>query len=309
MLEAELQLVGRQTPTAGGPLDLLGVDAGGRLVVYELKRGTLTRDAVTQCIDYGSWLATQSTADLSQHIANHSGHGGIEEIPDFEEWYQSQFGEFDALLPPRLVLVGLRIDKPAERMAQFLSDRGVDLSVLTFYGFKHGGETLLARQVESSAASPKTANPSIAERFKKLDAWLSECELTDLFNTVCEAVRSNLSNSFENPTARGISFQLQVVGSSGVRGPRTYFSILAGHGGERSVTISFGVAALRQNEDAFRVLEEQLSLKDWPHGHVKRAVYISSPEAWETQRNAVLQFVEATVKAWHGYRNTPQTMA
>ena len=33
-----LTLVGRQTPTEGGPLDLLGVDGDGKLVVFELKR-------------------------------------------------------------------------------------------------------------------------------------------------------------------------------------------------------------------------------------------------------------------------------
>jgi RecB family endonuclease NucS len=37
-----LKLVGRQTETPGGPLDLLGVDDDGRLVVFELKRGTVT---------------------------------------------------------------------------------------------------------------------------------------------------------------------------------------------------------------------------------------------------------------------------
>ena len=52
MLEPGLQLVGRQTPTETGWLDLLGVDRDGRLVVYELKRGTLARDAVTQVLDY-----------------------------------------------------------------------------------------------------------------------------------------------------------------------------------------------------------------------------------------------------------------
>ena len=51
-----LTLVGRQTPTEGGPLDLLGVDADGRLVVFELKRGTLSRDAVAQVVDYASYL-------------------------------------------------------------------------------------------------------------------------------------------------------------------------------------------------------------------------------------------------------------
>ena len=46
MLIPGLKLVGRQTPTEGGPLDLLGVDEDGKLVIFELKRGTLSRDAV-----------------------------------------------------------------------------------------------------------------------------------------------------------------------------------------------------------------------------------------------------------------------
>ena len=41
MLEEGLQLVGRQTSTAGGPLDLLGVDSDGSWLCFELKRGTL----------------------------------------------------------------------------------------------------------------------------------------------------------------------------------------------------------------------------------------------------------------------------
>jgi len=58
LLMADLKLIGRQTETAGGPLDLLGVDGDGNLVVFELKRGTLTRDAVAQIVDYSSYLAT-----------------------------------------------------------------------------------------------------------------------------------------------------------------------------------------------------------------------------------------------------------
>ena len=36
LLMDDLRLVGRQTPTEGGPLDVLGVDGDGRLVVFEL---------------------------------------------------------------------------------------------------------------------------------------------------------------------------------------------------------------------------------------------------------------------------------
>ena len=39
-----------------GPLDLLGIDQDGDLIVFELKRGTLTREAVAQIIDYASYL-------------------------------------------------------------------------------------------------------------------------------------------------------------------------------------------------------------------------------------------------------------
>ena len=147
MLESGLHLVGRQTPTESGPLDLLGVDEGGRLVVFELKREKLTREAVTQCIDYASALDEKAPEDLAAFIAEHSGSGGIEKIEDFGEWYQGRFAEneLDDLLPPRLTLVGLGVDERAERMARFLSKGGIDISVLAFRGFEHEGETLLAR--------------------------------------------------------------------------------------------------------------------------------------------------------------------
>ncbi len=155
MLGTDIQLVGRQTPTDGGPSDLLGVDTDGRLVVFELKRDSVTRDAVTQCIDYASALdAMDPDEELAKHIAEHSGTHGIEKIDDFKAWYERDANEnghekeLGNLLPPRLVLVGLGVDDRAKRMARFLRARGVDISVLTFHGFQRGGETLLVSRVE-----------------------------------------------------------------------------------------------------------------------------------------------------------------
>ena len=87
LLMEDLRLVGRQTPTDGGPLDLLGVDEDGRLVVFELKRGTLSRDAVAQIIDYASYLDDMDLDALAEHISERSGTGGIDKIKDFQEWY------------------------------------------------------------------------------------------------------------------------------------------------------------------------------------------------------------------------------
>ena len=69
LLMPGLELVGRQMQTSNGNLDLLGIDSDGRLVVFELKRGTLTREAVAQAVDYASWLDSLDDADLSTRIA------------------------------------------------------------------------------------------------------------------------------------------------------------------------------------------------------------------------------------------------
>jgi hypothetical protein len=74
-----LKLVGRQVETSGGAtLDLLGVDEDGQLIVFELKRGTLTRDAVAQIIDYASFLAELGPSALSLFVSKGSGTLGIE---------------------------------------------------------------------------------------------------------------------------------------------------------------------------------------------------------------------------------------
>jgi len=65
LLMPGLKLIGRQTPTAGGPLDLLGVDRYGRLSLFELKRGTLTREAVAQVIDYAADLEAMDLTELA----------------------------------------------------------------------------------------------------------------------------------------------------------------------------------------------------------------------------------------------------
>ena len=153
LLMDDLTLVGRQTPTEGGPLDLLGVDSDGKLVVFELKRGTLSRDAVAQIIDYASDLDSLDLDTLASHISERSGMGGIEKIENFQEWYSQSFGELESLKPLRLFLVGLGADDRTERMVRFLAQNsGMDISLLTFHAFDYDSKTILAKQVEVEAA-------------------------------------------------------------------------------------------------------------------------------------------------------------
>ena len=51
-------------------------------------------------------------------------------------------------MPPRMVLVGLGVDNTTERMVDYLSKGGSNISLLTFYAFVQEGRTLFARNVE-----------------------------------------------------------------------------------------------------------------------------------------------------------------
>jgi hypothetical protein len=170
MLERGLQLVGRQTPmTGGGYLDLLAVDGDGRLVVFELKRGSLSRDAVAQVIDYASDLKTMGLNELAKLVVDQSGNRGIPKMDDFVDWYDRHYGgqSIESLRPPRMVLVGLGVDDATERMVSFLVDSGVEISLVTFQGFEYNARTLLARHVEVDSMREKPPSSSPYSLFEK----------------------------------------------------------------------------------------------------------------------------------------------
>ena len=304
MLEPGLQLVGRQTPISGGWLDLLAVDGDGRLVIYELKRGNLTRDAVTQILDYASGLDAMTGSEVAEHISERSGDAGIRRFEDFEQWYVDTHGgdDLSRLLPPRMVLIGFGVDEAAERMARFVSAGAVDLSVITFHGFRRDGETLLARQMEVSPRPTPRPTPTTAERRRDLRAYLEEHGYVDLFDLVCSDIRKRLPQHgiWEQPGAKGIGFQLAEPGDS--KSWKTYFGVQAGYIAQSAYTVSVLPQALHWGgDDAFGRLSASLKLGDWPHGG--RFLSISSDEEWEQARTAVLEFVDAVMQRRNEHRD------
>jgi ABC-type Na+ transport system ATPase subunit NatA len=180
-------------------LDLLGVDEDGRLVVFELKRGELTRLAVAQVLDYASSLNGLETSDLSDRITEMSGRGGTEKLESFATWYEENYNEALADIGrPRMVLVGLGVDAAAKRIVEFLTQANLDISLITFYGFRQNGETFLARQVEVEARGPaQVARASKAENQAKLRQRLQETGLEDIYG--------KLQTILERPRRRGFS--------------------------------------------------------------------------------------------------------
>lgn len=247
LLLPNLLLIGRQTETAGGPLDLLGVDEDGHLVVFELKRGNLTRDAVAQAIDYGSYLASLEPKDLCRHIHENSGRGGTERIEDFAQWYESRFQRPVADIGrPRVVLVGLGADERTKRMVAFLAQSELDISLITFHGFRQGNETLLARQVEVQSQSPgeqlkstKLGNQS------KLDALLISLGIRDYYSALVTALKQGLPDSaYQWPNPTGYTFYLPEASATGGQTNRAYLALFAPEQRKGAIQLYFQARAI-----------------------------------------------------------------
>lgn len=310
MLEDGLQLVGRQTSTTGGPLDLLGVDNDGRLVVYELKRGRLNRDAVAQVIDYASDLASKGANDLSRHIEEQSGNFGIEKIDDFKDWYSklrasNELSEEDieALKPPRMVLVGLGVDDTTERMVNYLANGGLPISLLTFHGFVNSeGKTLLARQVEVNidriAPNQVSHTPPANRRaqFEKNVQTLPE-DVRSVLDAADQMFRSQSVRFFIGHSTTRINFSSDFSWSpeygwgDGTRAKRRVVLFLEIDESKRGINVGFNPLAVHFAPEEFESLD----------GANIQFVTVQTQALWGTQE---YKFPLNSLEEWNAHKDT-----
>ncbi len=226
LLLKNLKLVGRQTETSGGALDLLGVDEDGRLVIFELKRGILTREAVAQIIDYASYLSNLGIDDLISHISERSGNLGIDKIDNFNNWYQEHFGmDISTLIKPRMVLVGLGADERTKRMVSFLAQGDIDMSLITFHGFEGDGNILLARQVQVESKPPKgTTGITKKDNLEKLQQRVKNLGIEGYYYQMSAFFRDQLP-AYEWPNPGGYSYSLPELTESGSESLRVYIAL------------------------------------------------------------------------------------
>ena len=308
MLMPGLTLVGRQTPTEGGPLDLLGVDSDGRLVVFELKRGRLSRDAVAQIIDYASCLEDMTLDDLVNHISDRSGTHGIERIDEFEEWYteNSDADSLDALRPLRMFLVGLGVDGNTKRMVSFLEAKGLDISLLTFYSFEQDGKILLAREDDNDGSQQSRRSQRSQEEFKDLlRTRVNRHGVSDLFDAVTGMFRENWSSPRERYNGLGHIFCLQKRG--GTRRRIQYARIDPG----KKVLVVFFPNAIELCMDKFKPLINEIPFQTYPKNREDDArndladalkdyleiQFLLSKADWETHKEKLNELTRAVYNA------------
>ena len=316
MLLGGLTLVGRQIATQVGPMDLLGIDEEGRLVVFELKRGSVTREAVAQLLDYGSYLETLSTDDLVALIVRSWKHHG-----NFEEWYvdTTTRDSLNDLRPVRMALVGLGADARAKRIVEFLNSDQLDICLLTFHGFTHGGTTILARNVEGEepSHSPRTHARQI-DRAQKLRA-LDETAISLRIDPIWKTAKKDL-NTLESwyPKSNGITFHsFKHLPLGGKWKSRASHALTLEPSPNQEpngrVRVTFFPAAIHLCRGDFAESEQRIQFQKKPAfsvqvtGEVNEEWSCSLDEkAWEQHRHLLVSLCEKVAEAW---KNAPEALA
>lgn len=312
LLMNKLRLVGRQVPTHGGPLDLLGLDETGRLVVFELKRGTLTREAVAQAIDYASDLYQMDIDALCHHLEDRSGIGGIDKISDFQDWYNQNYpNSADELKQkPRIVLVGLGVDDRTIRMVNFLADSAIDIQLLTFHAFRRDNQLFLAKQIETTSPSIKDIGVTAPRLTKKnnltiLAAKADELKVSSLLENMIAWLREKLQ-SYEWPGKGSYSFSLMERTERGTPTYRVYVSLYLYDNKPGQITLIF-------TQNAFEVAREEL--EKLPQVFPKIAtinqklqqVELSlTDEKWKNISNKLDEVIPAIIAGWKAKNSQDQ---
>jgi hypothetical protein len=152
IIDPQLLLIGRQVRTAHDKvIDLLAMDADGKLVVIELKRAMTPREAVSQLLDYGSWVRALEEEDIAAIFESFLQRYRRDQAgTSLDDAFRQRFNvrEMPESLNEghELFLVATDLDSSSERIVKYLSDEyGVAINVVLFGSFREGNVEYLTR--------------------------------------------------------------------------------------------------------------------------------------------------------------------
>jgi hypothetical protein len=148
ILGSDVVIIGRQVATRSGPIDLLGIDRSGNLVIIEIKRDLLPREALAQAIDYASDVATWSIDRLGEVCLKYS-QKTLEDVLG-EAFPDLEVEGLNINETQRIMLVGFSIESPLERMIEWLSNNfnvNINAIVLRYIKTTRGDELLVRTSI------------------------------------------------------------------------------------------------------------------------------------------------------------------
>lgn len=189
IIGSDIAIIGRQVISKSGPIDLVGIDKSGNLVIIELKRGMLPREALAQAIDYASDASDWSVEKLGEIASKHCGK-------TLEELFEDVFPDVDlenlnVNSTQRIILVGFGVASSLERMIEWLSDSfEVNINAVVLNYIKTvGGDELLAR---TSIISEELEKERVQKK-KKFQIPMSDEPGEYEDETLCQLLKQYLS--------------------------------------------------------------------------------------------------------------------
>lgn len=150
ILGSDIAIIGRQTMSKSGPIDLLGIDKTGNVVIVEIKRDKLPREALTQAIDYAS-DASEWTIEKIGEICSEYTRKSLEEV--LTEFFPDVDVENLSInAAQRIILVGFSVESALERMIEWLSNNfsvNINAVVLSYIKTAGGDEILTKTSIIS----------------------------------------------------------------------------------------------------------------------------------------------------------------
>lgn len=165
IVRPDLKIIGRQVKTQSGFLDLLAIDSSGNVIVIELKRDKLARDALAQAIDYASDVASWSFVQIGEICVKYLGED-LEDVLS-ETFSDSDLEHLSINEVQKVILVGFSTEPSLERMIEWLSGLygvGINAVNLKYIRTSAGDEVLMRTTVvseQTEEARVKTKPPTI----------------------------------------------------------------------------------------------------------------------------------------------------
>lgn len=147
ILGSDIAIIGEQVQTKSGPLDFLGIDENGNIVIIELKRDKLAREVLAQAIDYASDAAAWDINRLNEICDKFSGQSLMDYFTG--KFPIKQIEDLVINQSQRLILVGFAVEESLSRMLEWLSNNynlGINAIILN-YVITSSGDELLSRTV------------------------------------------------------------------------------------------------------------------------------------------------------------------
>ena len=163
-----------RTGTAADRLDLLGIDADGRLVVAELKRGRAPDTTEMQAIKYAAFASRFTPEQLAESHATYLNkvEGTAIAAADAQALMEEHIGgalDQDLLLRPRIILLATAFGPQVTASAVWLTEMGVAIELIEFSAHRTERDLILTvtsvwpvRDVEEFIVTPRQAEQRAA---------------------------------------------------------------------------------------------------------------------------------------------------